>query len=137
VKKKKKKTKAISVASRKAKGRALQDWTCECISQATGVPWGKNDDAEIKPRPMGQRGPDVIMSQRVRELCPFTPECKNQKRWSVVDWIAQAKANCYPDTDWLLVLKRSGRKKEERTEEIVVLDAKVFFALLHRLSGFK
>jgi len=83
---------------------------------------------------MGQRGPDVILSVKARKLFPFTVECKNQKRWSLLEWIEQAKANCYPDTDWLLVMKRSGRKKEERTEEVVVLDAKVFFALLGRVK---
>jgi hypothetical protein len=49
-----------------------------------------------------------------------------------LEWIEQAKANCYPDTDWLLVVKRSGRKKSEQTKEIVVLDAEVFFTLINR-----
>jgi len=84
---------------------------------------------------MGQRGSDVIMAPEVRSLFPFTIEAKNCKRWSVLEWIEQAKANCYPETDWLLVLKRSGRRKDERTEEVVVLDAKVFFALLERLNA--
>jgi len=127
-----KKRKPITVASRKAKGRALQDWACEQISQAVNVPWGKTDDAEIKPRPMGQSGTDIILTPNVRTLFTFSVECKNQKRWSLLEWIEQAKANCYPDTDWLLVIKRSGRKKSEQTKEIVVLDAEVFFSLITR-----
>lgn len=132
---KKKTNKPISVASRKAKARKLQDWTCEQISQVTNIPWGKDDDAEIKPRPMGQSGPDVILSPHVRKLFPFTVECKNQKRLSLLDWIDQAKINCYPDTDWLLVVKRSGRKKNEQTKEFVVIDAEVFFSLLRDLRS--
>jgi len=127
---KRKKKKPITIASRKAKARVLQDWTCQKISEVVGVPWGKDDDALIKPRPMGQSGPDVIMAPPVRARFPFTCECKNQKQWSILKWVEQAKNNCYPDTDWLLILKRTGRTKAEKTEEIVVLDAEVFFGLL-------
>jgi hypothetical protein len=128
------KKKPITVASRKAKGRALQDWTCQKVSEVTGIDWGKTDDHEIKPRQMGQRGPDVIMSPTVRAKFPLTIECKNQKRLSILDWIEQAKSNCYPETDWLLVVRRSGRKKEDRTKEFVVLDAEVFFKLCVMIS---
>ena len=129
-----KRKKAITVASRKAKGRALQDWACMKVSEVTGIPWGKTDDDQIRPRPMGQSGPDVIMTPNVRAKLPFTIECKNQKQWSVLKYIEQAKANCYPNTDWLLILKRTGRTKAEKTEEVVVLDAEVFFALLKKLG---
>lgn len=128
------KKKIIKVASRKAKARILQNWTCEQVSKATQIPWGKIDDAEIKPRPMGQSGADVILSSRARKAFPFTVECKNQLKWNILAWIEQVKANLYPDTDWLLVLKRSGPKKKDQTKEVVVLDAEVFFEMIKRLK---
>ena len=124
---------SIKVSSRKAKGRQLQDWTCNKIAEVINLPCGKSDDHEVKPRPMGQTGPDIILSERARKLFPFTVECKNQKRWAILDFIEQVKANLYENTDWLLVLKRSGRTKKEQTKEIVVLDAEVFFSILKRL----
>jgi len=128
------KKKPITVASRKAKGRSLQAWACQQVSEVTGIEWGNTDDHEIRSRQMGQSGPDVIMSPNVRTLLPFTIECKNQKQWSIRKWVEQAKTNCYPDTDWLLVIKSTGRTKAERTEEIVVLDANVFFELVKKIE---
>jgi len=116
--------KTIAVSSRKGKGRSLQKWTCEKISELTGIPWGNEDDCEITSRPMGQQGPDVILSPRVRQLFALTPECKNQETWKLESYIKQAKANCYPDTDWLVIMTKNGH------EEVVVLDGNSFFKLL-------
>jgi hypothetical protein len=117
--------KRISPASAKNKGRALQKWVCQHISDLTGFPWGSSgDDCPIESRPMGQKGCDVRMESQVVEAFPFSVECKWQETWSIPAWIKQAKENQMEGTDWLLFCRRS------REKEIVVLDAEVFFRIL-------
>jgi len=114
----------ITVASRKAKGRTLQQWVCRKISDLTGLAFGK--DSPIESRPMGQSGCDVRLDSEAIRLFPFSVECKFQESWAVHQWIEQAQKNKTPDTDWLLVCKRS------RKPPVVILDADVFFKLLNK-----
>lgn len=116
----------ISVQSAKAKGRRLQQWVCQKISDLTGYEWGSSgDDKPIESRPMGQSGCDVRMESHVQRLFPFSVECKYQETWSVPAWMEQAKENQRPGTDWLLVIKRNN------VEPVVVMDAGAFFNLLN------
>ena len=125
--KRKQPKKRISVQSAKAKGRALQQWVCQKISDLTGYEWGSSgDDKPIESRPMGQSGTDVRMESHVIKQFPFSVECKFQESWSVHHWIEQARENQLPDTDWLLVCKRS------RKTPVVVIDAEVFFKLIEQ-----
>ena len=117
----KKKKKPISIASRKAKGRGLQKWVAQRISDITGIPCGKDED--IESRPMGQSGVDVILRSKAKILCPWSIECKNCESWSIPAWIQQAKDNWKKGTDWLLFIKKS------RHEEIVIMDAEAFFKI--------
>ena len=117
----------ISVSARKSKGRRLQQWCCERIARIVGIEWGP--DEEIASREMGQAGTDVRLSPRVRKLFPFSVECKWQESWSVPEFIRQARANRMPDTDWLLILRRS------REREIAVIDAELFFWLIDNISA--
>ena len=114
--------KKVKKSSCKAKGRRLQNWVAQKISEITGYPWGK--DQPIEPRQMGQSGSDVRLEEKVRRVFPFTVECKNQERWDIPAWIEQAKKNRYPDTYWLLIVKKN------RHEPIAILDAEVFFDLM-------
>lgn len=116
----------IKVSSAKAKGRNLQKWVCEKISQLTGYPTGK--DQPIESRPMGQSGTDVRMERCVKKLFPYSVECKAQESWSIPKWIKQAQQNKEKGTDWLLVCKRS------RENPIIIMDAEVFFELLKYIN---
>lgn len=120
--KSKKVKKRISVSSAKAKGRNLQQWVCQKISNLTGYEWGA--DLPISSRPMGQAGTDVRLESQVKVLFPYSVECKFQESWSIPAWIKQAQKNQEKGTDWLLFCKRS------REKPIVVMDANVFFELL-------
>ena len=121
------KKKRISTASAKAKGRELQHWVCQQISDLTGYEWGSSgQDKPIESRPMGQHGWDVRLESKVREVFPFSVECKRQETWSVPAWIEQAKENSTPETDWLLVMRRN------RTEPVIVMDAVRFFEILKK-----
>ncbi len=119
--------KRITVASAKDKGRRLQKWVCEKISDLTGYEWGH--DCPIESRAMGQNGVDVRMEKKVLELFPYSVECKAQEKWSIPAWIEQAQSNIIQDTEWLLFVRRS------RSRPIVILDAEVFFDILKQNKG--
>ena len=118
--------KTIGVSSRKSKGRELQKFVANEISKLTGISCGK--DEEITSREMGQSGTDIRLSKRVLKKFAYSVECKNCENWSLPAFIAQAKKNQLPDTDWLVFLSKNGH------EEICVLDAKVFFSILKKLK---
>lgn len=114
--------KKILSSSAKSKGRSLQQWVCQKISDLTGLPWGK--DEMIASREMGQSGVDVRLIGEAKKKFPFSVECKYQETWSIPSWIKQAKANQIKGTDWLLVVRKN------RMEPIIIMDAERFFELL-------
>lgn len=124
-----KKKKPISIASRKAKGRGLQKWVAQRISDITGIPCGKDED--IESRPMGQSGTDVVLRSKAKTLCPWSIECKFQENWSIPAWVQQAKDNWKKGTDWLLFIRKS------RHEELVIMDAEAFFKIYKQLLVLK
>jgi hypothetical protein len=115
----------IITASRKAKGRKLQNLIAKMISELLEIPCGK--DKDIQGREMGQSGTDVKLYGKALELFPFSIECKNQETWSIPAWIRQAKENEIEETDWLLFCKRN------RDVPIVILDAELFFKLYKKI----
>jgi hypothetical protein len=117
----------ISNSSAKAKGRRLQQWTCQKISDFLGIPWGK--DELIASREMGQAGTDVRLLGEAQKRFPYSIECKYQETWSVLAWIEQAKQNQKEGTEWLLVLKKN------RINPVVVVDAEHFFDLWKERRG--
>lgn len=123
------KKKSISIASRKAKGRELQNWTAKKIAELIGCEWGP--DELVSPRPMGQSGVDVALIGEAFESFPWSIECKRTEKLDLYGSIKQAKENQKPGTDWLLIARRS------RNDPIVVLDADVFFDLLRLIKGKK
>ena len=108
--------------SAKAKGRALQKWACIKIAELVGLEWGR--EKPIESRPMGQRGVDVRLDDEAIARFPFSVECKFQERWSIPEWIDQAKVNKKDGTNWLLICKQS------RKPPVVVMDAEAFFEML-------
>lgn len=120
----------ISIASRKAKGRNLQQYVAKRISDITGIPWGK--DECIASREMGQTGTDVRLIGEAKKIFPFSIECKYQETWSVPAWIKQAKENWKKSTgDWLLFVRKN------RHEEIVIMDAEAFFKIYEEYLKLK
>ena len=115
----------IKHASAKGKGRELQDRVCQMVSDLTGIPWGREDDDLIQPRPGAQKGVDIILHGEALEQFPFSVECKSRESWGLPGFIRQARKNQKDGTDWLLVLKRKEFKKP-----IVVMDETTFFNLL-------
>lgn len=120
-----KKKKSISIASRKAKGRSLQKWVANKISEIIGIPCGK--DELIESRGGGQSGTDVILIGKAKKLFPYSVECKRKERFNLHDAVKQAKANQMEDTDWLVVSKRSNE------DAIISMDLEAFFRLYKKI----
>ena len=55
----------IKTSSAKAKGRSLQQWVCQKISDLLNIPWGK--DELIASREMGQSGVDIRLIGEAQE----------------------------------------------------------------------
>ena len=109
----------ITIKSAKAKGRGLQQWTCERLSSLLGLPWGE-DHSPIRSREMGQPGVDVILTGPAADLFPFAIECKSSESLSLPAAVAQARHNAetgsLQNRNWMLVHKR-----KEWTEPVVIL----------------
>lgn len=119
------KKKRISVQSAKAKGRKLQKWVAEKLSEITGIPCGK--DCLIQSREMGQSGTDVKLIGSALDAIGMAIECKNCESWSVHSWIEQAKSNESPNTDWVIFAKR------KRNNPVVIIDAEVFLRMFKEI----
>jgi hypothetical protein len=84
------KKKPISVASRKAKGRRLQQEIAEYISKLLNIPAQK--DGDIESRPMGQSGRDVILRGEAKNKFIFHGiECKARESLNIWQALAQAE----------------------------------------------
>jgi len=128
------KSKKIKPSSAKGKGRKLQQWICQKISDLTGYEWGRSgEDKPIESRPMGQSGCDVRMESQVQSLFPFAVECKWQETWAIPAWIKQAKQNCPEGQDWLLFI----RKNNMKPYSIAIMDAERFFSLLQENKNLR
>jgi len=120
---------AITIKSRKAKGRKFQQWIATKISDITGIKSGK--DELIESREMGQSGVDIKLYGKALELFPFSIEAKRCERVSLPTWIKQAKQNLTEGTSWLLFFKRS------REDPVVIMDADYFFELYGELIDWR
>ena len=60
----------IKPSSAKAKGRSLQQWVCQKISDLLGIEWGK--DELIASREMGQSGTDIRLLGGPEEIPLFS-----------------------------------------------------------------
>ena len=114
--------KRISVKSAKAKGRKFQQLIASKVSDLLDIPWGK--DELIRSREGAQSGTDVVIIGQAKERFPYSIECKAVEKWSIHQFIKQAKANQEGGTDWLLFCKRN------LEDPIVIMDVGVFFNLL-------
>ena len=113
------KKKPISVASRKAKGRKLQQKVADYISKTINIPVQK--DGDIESRPMGQSGRDVILRGKAKEMFIFHGiECKARESLNIWQALAQAEEHGGKP---IVFFKRN------RSETYAVVKADDFFEL--------
>lgn len=111
--------KGISVASRKAKGRKLQQWVRDQIFNLSSVLRAE----DIKSTPMGVNGPDLQLSPFAQDIFPWSIECKANKSFAVYKIMEQCEAST-PQGHVPIVVVKGDRKKP-----LVVVDAEWFFSL--------
>lgn len=125
-KKLEKEAKPISVRSRKAKGRDLQKYVAQRISDMTGIPCGK--DELIESREMGQSGKDIKLIGPAKDVFEFDIECKNVESFSIYKTMEQAIANTDEGRSWLIVWKKNGIKP------VAILDFEKFLEIYFKPS---
>lgn len=114
-------SKGISVASKKSKARILQQLVRDKIIQML-KPWGILPE-DVKSTSMGAGGQDVQLSPLAKSFLPVATECKSHKSMAVYKLYEQAKANCGPDEEPLLVVKQNHSKP------LAVVDLDYYFKL--------
>jgi len=112
----------MKTSSKKSKGRRLQYWVAQKISDVTGLPWGK--DMPIESCPMSQSGADIRLDDKAKRLFPFYVECKNQERWEIMGWIKMLREK---SDRWLLFCSKN------RFKPVVTMDAELFFSLYEKI----
>ena len=111
-----------TTASRKAKGRRLQQWVRTQLIERLEI-----DPEDIESRPMGSGGEDLIMARAAREKFPFSIEAKNQESGNVWKAYEQAQANA-KSYEPLIIMKKNNQKP------VAVLDAEVFFDMMREVN---
>ena len=121
IERKLKKRKGISTASRKSKGRLLQQWTRDKILELN--PELEPDDC--KSTSMGAGGEDVQLSPAAREMVPLSIECKARAKFAGYAFMEQAVSNSHKVQPVVVV-------KADRKKPLVMVDADYFFTLVRR-----
>ena len=65
----------ISVKSRKAKGRRLQNWVRDTLLSL----FPKLSNEDVYCAIMGERGVDIKLSRKAQKIIPYAIECKNKQ----------------------------------------------------------
>ena len=117
---------AISVKSRKAKGRKLQNLVKKVIYKK----WPSLSEEDVVCAIMGEQGIDVKLSKRAREVVgPFAIECKNNER--VNFWKAIEQTEYHSTKNSLVPLLIVARN---RTNPYAVLPLDYLLELLKQLG---
>lgn len=112
----------ISTASRKQKGRKLQQFVRDSFIQMLKQFGVEPDD--VKSTSMGAGGKDVTFSPFAQSLVPLSIECKSHKSFAVYNIYEQAENNASKDEVPLVVLKANNKKP------LAVMDYDYFVGLL-------
>lgn len=93
---------AITVRSRKSKGRRLQIAVARRIREVY-----KLEDRDAVSAPASVGGEDIILSEKAKKCFPFSVECKNQEKVKIWEAIAQAEKNTGEGRTPIVVFSRN------------------------------
>lgn len=116
----------ISIKSRKAKARKLQNYVRDMII----AHFPPLNDLDVRPAIMGEKGIDIHLSQRARDVFNYDVECKNDNNKSVWSAWAQAKANTKLGKTMLFMMK-------DYHIPLAVIEATDLFYLLEKLHNIE
>jgi len=78
---------------------------------------------------MGASGIDILMSEAALKMVPVSIECKSRAAIAVYAWMDQAKENCLPNTEPVVILKQNHGKP------LALCDAEWLFKILSNQKG--
>lgn len=111
---------AITIKSRKSKGRRLQNEVASALRATTGL-----TETDIRPAIMGMRGIDILLSASARHVVQYGIECKNTETLNL--WKSWEQARTNASIEGLKPLLVVGRN---RTEPLVVMSLDNFLETL-------
>lgn len=115
----------MTPASKKAKGRKLQQDVCKIILEE--FPCLEEDD--VLSTSMGANGVDIKLSPAALKKVPLAIECKSLNKMVLYNWYEQSTSNAKKGTEPIVVAK-ANRKKP-----LVIVDAEYFFKLMGLTNG--
>ena len=110
---------AKTVASRKAKGRNLQQAVRDKLLEA--FPTLSSDD--VVSVPASVNGRDIMLSKEAQKAIPYSIECKNQEKLNIWSALEQAEDNA-KDLTPVLIFKRN------RSKTYAVIDIDEYIELI-------
>jgi hypothetical protein len=116
----------ISVRSRKAKGRKLQQWVRDELLKV--FPSLNNND--VQSAIMGESGQDIKLSNVAKESIKYSIECKNKQTFKgIYDIMEQAQSNAEDKQIPLAIIKMN------KLQPLAIVDASHFIKLIGEQNG--
>lgn len=113
-----------TTASRKAKGRRLQDWVRDNLR---GLSLALTED-DVRVAIMGESGADIKLSATGKKYFPYDIECKNNETWKGI-YKAYDQAGTHGNLEPLVFIKMNRRRP------LAIVDAEHFLRLnVNRLA---
>lgn len=106
--------------SAKNKGKRLQNEVAKIIREVFKLP-----ESDVKSTTMGEGGRDIQLSQKAKDIFPFSVECKSLQRMAVYRLWEQSVANAGELIPLLVI-------KEDRSKPLVCMELNTFFHLLEK-----
>ena len=114
----------MKTASKKAKGRKLQDFVRDTLLTC----FDSLEEDDIKSAIMGESGEDIKLSPAARRAIPYSFECKNQERLNIWASLQQAEDNCNSGSP-VLIFKRN------RSKVYAAINIETFIKLIGEKNG--
>lgn len=103
--------------SAKAKGKKLEKWIAEKLLSI----YPELTEEDIRTPIGAQSGPDIILSKKAKELCPYSFEAKNRETFTTLySFYNQSRGNG-PELEPVVIIKMN------RENPLVLIDAEWFF----------
>ena len=113
---------SISVASRKAKGRRLQDW----VRDQLYIRFPSLEEGDIRGAIMGETGADIKLSPSAEKQIPIKVECKAREGYKGI-YSAYQQAESHEGKGEPVIIIKMNREKP-----LAIVDASYFLDLIKK-----
>lgn len=115
----------IKTQSAKAKGRRLQQWVRDYLTELFEF-----EEGDVKSTSMGAGGEDIQLSPAARKELPISIECKSKNKFVIYTMYEQARKNSKTYEPVLVI-------KEDRQKPLAVVDAEYLFNLMQDHNTYR